>query len=77
MFHDLRCVLKDPHFADGRDIAPVPLHAEFEILIWVEAAGIDGELDHDGLPQALAPGGICRIFRITNSAGLSGEQYAT
>jgi len=38
--------LERADLADARNIAAVPLHPELEVLVGIEAVGVDGELSH-------------------------------
>ena len=38
--------LERPHLADAGHVAAVPLDAEFEVLVRIEALCVDGELCH-------------------------------
>ena len=44
--HDFRGAFQCAHLADARDNLPVPFDAEFEVRVWVDPAGINGELRH-------------------------------
>src|SRR5689334_2411198 len=72
MLHQLRRSLEGADLAHPRDVPPVPLHPELEVLVRVEPEGVHAELGHDRSPQATICPAICWILRTTNSAGLSG-----
>src|SRR4029077_10785409 len=74
MLDDLRASLEPPDLADPRDVPAVPLHPELEVLVGIEALGVDGELSHLDLPQTADCPAICWSRRTTNSAGLSGAK---
>lgn len=46
VLHDLSRALENADLTDARNILPIPLHAEFEVLIRVTTLHIDSELDH-------------------------------
>ena len=70
--HDLGRALEGGHLAHAGDEAAVPLDAELEVLVRVEAVRVDCELRHSATPQASVWPAICWIRMTTNSAGLSG-----
>jgi len=51
VLHHFGGPLERRHFADARDIAPVPLHAELEVLIGIETLRVDGKLRHTCSPD--------------------------
>ena len=71
---DLGRPLQRAHLAHARDVAAVPLHPELEVLVWVEALCIDGELQPSTPPHAVTWPAICWIWMTTNSAGFSGAK---
>ena len=75
---DLGGALERADLADAGDVAAVPLHAELEVLVRIEALRVDGELCHGVSPVRLSiwPA-ICWILMTTNSAGLSGAKPTT
>ncbi|MNJ65545.1 hypothetical protein D3C77_615620 [compost metagenome] len=42
--------LEGADLAHAGDVAAIPLDAEFEVLVGIEAMGVDGELGHDPTP---------------------------
>src|SRR5262249_55549996 len=46
MLHHLRGALQRTHLADTRDVAAVPLNAEFEVLVRIKALRVYSELCH-------------------------------
>src|SRR5262249_22433247 len=47
---DLGRALQRADLAHARDVAPIPLHAELEVLVRVEPLRVDGELRHVARP---------------------------
>ena len=71
---DLGGALERADLADAGDVAAVPLHAELEVLVRIEALRVDGELGHGVAPMTSTWPAICWILMTTNSAGLSGAK---
>src|SRR6266851_5137910 len=74
MLHHLGRSFHHGNLADSRHVAAIPFHPKLEVLIGIEAARVDGEVDHDSLLYGAVPGAICCILRMTNSAGFSGAK---
>src|SRR5262245_33728056 len=55
MLDDLGRSLQRADLAHAGDVAPVPLHAELEVLVRVEPLRVDGELRHDARPPPGRP----------------------
>ncbi len=49
VFDQFGAALEGAHLADAGDVATIPLDAEFEVLVGIEALRVDAELCHDGL----------------------------
>src|SRR5262249_55089536 len=76
VLHHLGGALEAPHLAHAGHVATVPLHAELEVLVRIEAGRVDAELCHRWSPRAqvwIWPAS-CWIWMTTNSAGLSGAK---
>src|SRR5262249_29266807 len=67
----LRRPLQGAHLADARDVPPVPLDPELEVLVRVEPLCVDRELSHHALPVWPAS---CCSWMTTNSAGFRGAK---
>src|SRR5947209_8601625 len=70
------------HFADAGHVFRVPLHAEFKVLVRIEALCVDGELCHVvllflGMPYTSICPANCWSLITTNSAGFSGAKPTT
>src|SRR5262249_58165158 len=82
VLHHLGGAFEPRHLAHAGDVAAVPLHTELEVLVRVEAGGVDAELCHRGLllvagfaaAQVWIWPASCWIWMITNSAGLGGAE---
>src|ERR1700738_1832797 len=61
----------------GRIASASPDAPELEVLVRVEALGVDGEFGHWRYPQVAICPAICLIVMITNSAGFSGAKPTT
>src|SRR6266705_6968053 len=90
MLHHLGGALEHAHLSHSGDVAAVPLHAEFEVLVGIETRRVHAELCHVSASSCVRPEvvrgsdsrarqawicpAICWSLMITNSAGLSGAK---
>src|SRR5438067_13116180 len=50
---DFRRAFEHPDLAHPGDVAPIPLDAKFEILVWIKTLCVDAKLGHEFAPLDL------------------------